>query len=119
MRMEVNALQSKHELKPIEKENKHPLFVFFVRFACVVILAYVAFSLISSEVKKANYQAEYNELTLKCSEVNEENALLSRYINGSDEEAEKYLQEYIEQNAREKLDLAYPDERVYYIVPGN
>lgn len=112
-------MRSKAELRQLEGEKKSTFLHFLVRIVCGIVVIYVAYSLISSEAKKTDYQQQYEELTLQCEAVEEENALLSRYIDGSDEEAEEYLEEYIEQSAREKLDLAYPDERVYYIVPAN
>ena len=57
------------------------------------------------------YNAQYDELLEKTLE---ENAEISRYL-----EDNANLDEYIENIAREKLDFANPDERIYYIIPSS
>ena len=79
-----------------------------------MLAVFVVFSIVSSNIKINEYQQQYDDLVAQTAAVEDSNDELQRYL---DEDAD--LDEYIENMARDKLDLARPDERVYYIVPDS
>ena len=82
----------------------------FVRVAAfsafIIIGLFVVVSIVSSNMKINDYQKQYDDLVAQTE--------IRRYL---DEDAD--MSEYIENMARDKLDFARPDERVYYIVPDS
>ncbi len=90
-------------------------FVRFIAFSAVVVVAvFVVASIVSSNMKISEYKAQYDSLVAQTSAVQDSNDEIRRYL---DEDAD--MSEYIENMARDKLDYARPDERVYYIVPDS
>lgn len=90
-------------------------FVRVAAFSAFILLAvFVVVSIVSSNMKISDYQAQYEELVAQTSAVEDSNDEIRRYL---DEDAD--MDEYIENMARDKLDYARPDERVYYIVPDS
>lgn len=95
------------------KHNKHG-FVRFLAIAAVLVTAvYVIVSIISNKIAIRDNMAKYNELVEQTNSINEENERISGYL-----ENDSNLDEYIENIARERLDYANPDERIYYVVPS-
>lgn len=95
--------------------RKRSGFVRIAAFSAFIVLAvFVVFSIVSSNIKINEYQQQYDDLVAQTEAVEDSNDELQRYL---DEDAD--LDEYIENMARDKLDLARPDERVYYIVPDS
>lgn len=82
--------------------------------AGVILIGFIVFSIISTNMKINESKAQYNELVTQTNNVLEENASIERYLG---EDAN--MDQYIEDIARDKLDFATPDERVYYIVPSS
>ena len=84
-------------------------------FAAGVLLAgYAVFSIVSSNMKINEYEQQYNELLAQTEAVQDSNDEIRRYLEeGAD------MDKYIEDMARDKLDYARPDERVYYVVPDS
>jgi cell division protein FtsB len=82
--------------------------------AVIVLAIYTAYSIISDNIAISEYNEKYKDLAEKTETVLESNAEISRYL-----EDDANLDEYIEDMAREKLDFANPDERIYYIVPSS
>ncbi len=83
-----------------------------------IVIALILFALIAgvstieSSVDIKQKQAELDELQKKCDVQRAENDALEDLLNnGSDE--------YIEQRAREQLDMVLPGERVYIVRAGN
>ncbi|MBQ8195347.1 MAG: septum formation initiator family protein [Oscillospiraceae bacterium] len=71
------------------------------------------FSIITTNMQINEDKQKYEELLQQTEAVEEENASIERYlVDGAD------MDEYIEAMARDKLNYANPDERVYYIVPS-
>ena len=89
----------------------------FVRVAAfsafIIIGLFVVVSIVSSNMKINDYQKQYDDLVAQTEAV-DSNDEIRRYL---DEDAD--MSEYIENMARDKLDFARPDERVYYIVPDS
>ena len=82
--------------------------------AGTIIIGFIVFSVISSNMKINDSKTQYEALVAQTNAVLENNASIERYL---DEDAN--MDEYIEERARDKLDFATPDERVYYIVPSS
>ncbi len=90
-------------------------FVKFAAFtACIVLAVFVVVSVVSSNMKINEYEQQYEQLLAETASVQDSNDEISRFL---EENAD--MDEYIENKAREKLDFAHPDERVYYIVPDS
>ena len=94
-------------------QKKHRLFRFLVGAALLVIAVFVVYVLISDMMQIQKDTETYNKLVNQTNAVNEENAQITNYL-----ENDANLKEYIEEIAREKLDYANPDERIYYVVPA-
>lgn len=95
------------------KRNKHG-FVRLLAFAAIAVMAvYVVITVIGNNKSINDNMARYNELVKETNAVNEENERISGYLENDDN-----LDEYIENIAREKLDFANADERIYYVVPA-
>ncbi len=82
--------------------------------AGTILIGFIVFSIVSTNIKINNSKNEYNELVAQTNAVLEDNASIERYLG---ENAD--MDDYIEEIARDKLDFATPDERVYYIVPSS
>ena len=98
------------------KQQSHVKSDFFFRFVIksvvFVALIVLAYSLVSDQIKINSLSTKSEELNLKLKEIQEENEVLDYYTKPENQN------EYIEQIARDRLDYAHPDERVYYIVPN-
>lgn len=94
-------------------QKKHRLFRLLVGAALLVIAAFVVYALISDMLQIQKDTETYNKLVEQTNSVNEQNAQITNYL-----ENDENLKEYIENIAREKLDYASPNERVYYVVPA-
>lgn len=97
-------------------ENKRGLgFVsILARIAIAIVSIFIVYIIINDQIQINEYNAQYDELLEKTNQTLEENAEISRYL---DDDAN--LDEYIESIARDKLDFANPDERIYYIIPSS
>lgn len=78
----------------------------------VLILVYVVSILISQQAKLNEYEDQKKYYSSKISSLLEEQEELK------EQESKINSPEFIEEQAREKLDMYYPNERVY-IVQGN
>ena len=100
--------------KEVKETGKKRGLVTWLAYAAGVLLAgFVVFSIVTTNMRINEYQAQYETLSDAVSAMNDSNEEIQRYL---DEEAN--LDEYIEKIARDKLDYANPDERVYYVVPA-
>lgn len=97
----------------VENKNNHGFVRILVYIAGTILLGFIIFSVINTNIKIEENKAKYNELVTQTDILNEQNASIERYLNNN-----ANMDEYIEEMAREKLDYANPDERVYYIVPS-
>ena len=113
---EVNQIMSlKLRSEEAAAPRKRNGFVRLAAFAaCIVLAVFVVVSVVSSNIRINEYEQEYNELVSETAAVQDSNDEIRRYL---EEDAD--LDEYIENMARDKLDFARPDERVYYIVPAS
>ncbi|HCD70236.1 MAG TPA: septum formation initiator [Ruminococcaceae bacterium] len=81
--------------------------------ALLVIAVFVVYTLVSDMLQIQKDTETYNKLLEQTNSVNEQNAQITNYL-----ENDENLKEYIEDIAREKLDYANPEERIYYVVPA-
>lgn len=96
-------------------ERKNGGFVrILVYIAGTILIGFIVFSIISTNIQINENKQKYQQLVDQTDIVLEENASIERYL-GDDAN----MDEYIEEIARDKLDFANPDERVYYIVPSS
>ncbi len=96
------------------RENKNHGFVkILVYVAGSILIGFIAFSIITTKIQINEDKQKYNELLQQTQVVEEENASIERYLDDN-----ANMDEYIEEIARDKLNFANPDERVYYIVPS-
>ncbi len=102
------------EEKTAHKPKKHGFVSFLAYTALAVLAIFIAYSIIADNIKIREYSEQYEELKHLTSSTLEENAQIERYL-----EDDAKLDEYIEDIARDKLDFASPDERIYYIVPSS
>ncbi|MDE7192745.1 MAG: septum formation initiator family protein [Oscillospiraceae bacterium] len=97
-----------------ETRKKHGFVSILARIAVAIVSVAIVYIIINDQIQINEYNAQYEELLEKTNQTLEENAEISRYL---DDDAN--LDEYIESIAREKLDFANPDERIYYIIPSS
>lgn len=79
----------------------------YTKLLMLVIIIYVIFTLINQQKTLNQYEAESNKLSSKIEEEKENKEELAKKkedVNSLD---------FIEQMAREKLEMYYPNERVY------
>ncbi len=93
--------------------KKHRFFRFLVGAAVLVIAVFIVYTLVSDMIKINQDTEKYNSLVNQTKAVNEQNAQIENYL-----ENDENMKEYIEEIAREKLDYAYPDERIYNVIPA-
>lgn len=77
------------------------------RLIILLIAIYFIFTLISQQKTLNQYSRNSEELNTKIAEAEEEKEELTNQKDNVDS------LEFIEQTAREKLDMYYPNERVY------
>lgn len=77
------------------------------RIIILLILIYTFVSFISQEKKLKNYEQQKQYFSAQIESLKEE----QNYLTGEQENIDS--PEYIEEQAREKLDIYYPNERVY------
>lgn len=83
-------------------------------FAAIIItVIYVGYSIISDNIQIHNNNERLRELTLQTNAMNAKNEQISGYL-----ENDENLEAYIEEIARDKLDFANGDERIFYVIPA-
>ncbi len=96
-------------------EKKNSSFVkVLVYIAGTILIGFIVFSIITTNIQINENKQRYQQLVDQTDIILEENASIERYL-GDDAN----MDQYIEEMARDKLDYANPDERVYYIVPSS
>lgn len=84
----------------------------FFKIVVLIIIVYTAIIVINQQTKLNEYNAQKSYHSSQISTLLEEQEKLK------EKEASINSPEFIEEQAREKLDMYYPNERVY-IVQGN
>lgn len=99
--------------KAHENKKKHSFLKFLAGTALVFTAFYTVYSVIRDNISIRENNQRIEELNLEIKQVQEENEQINGYLENKDN-----LNEYIENIAREKLDYANADERIFYIVPA-
>ncbi len=90
----------------------------FVRILAVtalsVIAVYVVYSIINDSIAIRENQRQYEDLKSQTESVEDQNEQIQAYLND-----DTYLDKYIEEMARDKLDYANSNERIYYVIPAS
>lgn len=95
-----------------ETEKKRSLKGFLFKAAVVFASVYLLFTFVSGQIQATARRRELDTLQTRVAQQAEENQELQRIMNENDQEA------YTERMAREKLQYARPEERVYVDITG-
>lgn len=96
-----------------ENKSRHGLLRFMVTVALAIVAVFVAYSIIKNQIEINENMKRYNALLQETNQVLESNAQINAYL-----EDDEKLDEYIENIAREKLDYANSNERIFYVIPA-
>lgn len=96
--------------KTMHKPKRKSVILFFT---LSIILGFAVFNIVSMQIEIVQKNNELTRINSQLSDINAENEQLEHYLD------EENRDEYIEQIARDELDYSYPEERIYYFVPGN
>lgn len=99
--------------KARENKKRHGLVRILAGLAVLVIAVYAAYSIISDNITINENMRRYNDLVAETNAVNAKNEQINGYLQNDEN-----LDDYIESIAREKLDFAKSDERIFYVVPS-
>lgn len=81
--------------------------------AVLVVAVFVIYTIIADNISIRDNLQKYDQLVAETNAINAKNEQINGYL--TDDAA---LDEYIEEIARDKLDFANPNERIYYVVPA-
>ena len=96
------------------EKKQHRGFVYFLASVAVILFAvFAVLAVVRDQVAIRENTQKYNELVFQTNEINERNEQIKAYLEDEDK-----LNEYIENMARDKLDYANPDERIYFVIPS-
>ena len=96
-----------------EKKNRRGPVYFLASVAIVLFAVFAVIAVVQDQISIRENTQKYNELAAQTNEINERNEQIKAYL-----EDEEKLNEYIENMARDKLDYANPNERIYYVIPS-
>lgn len=95
------------------EKRRHGLVKILAFTAIIITAVFVGYTIISDNIKIREYKQQLNELTEQTNTVTARNEQLTGFL-----ENPQKLEEYIEMIARDKLDFANGDERIFYVVPA-
>lgn len=96
-----------------ENTKRHGLVRLLAFAAIIVTVIFVGYTIISDNVQIRNNKQRLDELTEQTNAMKAKNEQITGYL-----ENDKNLEAYIEEIARDKLDFANGDERIYYVIPA-
>lgn len=106
------SLKRKSQEAHEKKKQRGPVY-FLASVAILLFAGFAVFAVVRDQISIRENMQKYNELVAQTNEINENNEQITAYL-----EDEEKLKEYIENMARDKLDYANPDERIYYVIPA-
>lgn len=83
-----------------------------IKIIVSLCIAYFMFSLIASRIELSSKNRELEQIQVQVEQQRIENKETERLISMNEDK------KYIERIARDKLDYAYPDERVFIDISG-
>lgn len=95
------------------EKRRHGLVRILAFAAIIITVVFVGYTIVYDNIKIREYKQQLNELTEQTNAVNIKNEQITGYLENS-----RKLEEYIEMIARDKLDFANGDERIFYVVPA-
>ncbi len=98
----------------MKNKKRHGLVRILAVAALSVIAVYVVYSIINDSIAIRENQKQYEELKSQTESIEEQNEQIQTYLND-----DTYLDKYIEEMARDKLDYANSNERIYYVIPAS
>ncbi len=101
-------------VKTRDNRKKLGIVHFLAAIALLVLGVYVIYSIVNDSIEIRESQKKYEELKLMTEAVEEDNEHIKTYL-----EDDANLDKYIEDMAREKLDFANANERIYYVIPAS
>ena len=101
--------QEAHETK----NGRRGLVYFLASVAIILFAVFAVLAVVKDQIEIRENMQRFDELTSQTIEINERNEQIKAYLENEDK-----LNEYIENMARDKLDYANPNERIYYIIPS-
>lgn len=105
---------SKPKSEKAHENTKRHGFIRLLAFAAIiVIVVFVGYTIISDNIQIRNNNQRLEELTEQTDAINAKNEQIAGYL-----ENDRNLEEYIEDVARDKLDFANADERIFYVIPA-
>lgn len=107
-------MSSKRLSGKVREKNRPNRLVRILAFSAIVItVIFVGYKIISDNIQIRNNIERLQQLKLETNAMNAKNEQISGYL-----ENDENLKAYIEGIARDKLDFANGDERIYYVVPA-
>lgn len=99
--------------KAHENTKRHG-FIRFLAFAAIIVsVVFVGYTVISDNIQIRSNNQKIEELSEQTAAMKAKNEQINGYL-----ENDENLEEYIEDIARDKLDYANADERIYYVIPA-
>lgn len=95
-----------------EKKQRHGFVYFLAMIAVILFAGYAVINVVNSQITIRENMKKLDELKAETKAIEENNEQITAYL-----EDKNKLNEYIEDIARNKLDYANPDERIYMLVP--
>ena len=95
------------------EKKRHGLVNVLAFAALIVMIVYVGFSIISNNIQIRNNKQQLQELTEQTNAMKAKNEQITGYLENN-----KNLEAYIEEIARDKLDFANGEERIFYVIPA-
>lgn len=99
--------------KAVSNTKRHGLIRLLAFAAIIVSVVFVGYTIISDNIQIRNNNKRLNDLTEQTNAMKAKNEQITGYL-----ENDKNLEAYIEEIARDKLDFANGDERIYYVIPA-
>lgn len=104
----------KQQSEKARESYKRHGFVRFLAFAAIIVaVVFVGYTIIKDNISIRENERQLQELTAQTDAMKAKNEQITGYL-----ENEKKLETYIEDIARDKLDFANGDERIFYVIPS-
>lgn len=103
----------KQKSEKAHERRRHGLVRILAFAAIVITVVFVGYTIISDNIKIRENKERLKELTEQTNAMKAKNEQITGYL-----ENDKNLEEYIEGIARDKLDFANGDERIFYVIPA-